>query len=283
MSELTREEQLVLRHKATEPPHTGRFTDFEGEGMYHCRACDAALYRSEDKFHSGCGWPSFDDELEGAVTRIPDADGRRIEIVCASCDGHLGHVFRGERLTDKNTRHCVNSISLRFEPAAVDTKLAWFAAGCFWGVEYHFQRAHGVLEARSGYMGGEVETPAYRDVCSGSTGHAEAVEVRYRPDQTDFRSLAKLFFEIHDPTQVNRQGPDIGSQYRSAVFYGSAEERAVVEDLIAILQRDGLEVATEVQPAAPFWPAEAYHQEYYARHAKEPYCHVYTKRFEGDA
>ena len=114
-NELTPQERQVIIHKGTEAPFTGEYNGFKGTGTYVCRQCEAELYRSEDKFNSGCGWPSFDDEIEGAVKRIPDADGRRVEIVCANCDGHLGHVFEGERFTEKNTRHCVNSISMIFK------------------------------------------------------------------------------------------------------------------------------------------------------------------------
>ncbi|QXD16074.1 peptide-methionine (S)-S-oxide reductase MsrA [Rhodocaloribacter litoris] len=160
-----------------------------------------------------------------------------------------------------------------------EPKRAIFASGCFWGTEYHFQRAPGVLSTRVGYTGGHKPNPTYRDVCSGTTGHAEAVEVYYDPEKTTYEALARLFFETHDPTQVNRQGPDVGEQYRSAIFYLDEEQKEVAERLIRILREKGYDVATEVTPASTFWPAESYHQKYYEATGKTPYCHVYTKRF----
>ncbi|GAB4317541.1 MAG: bifunctional methionine sulfoxide reductase B/A protein [Candidatus Zixiibacteriota bacterium] len=299
LNELTPEEERVIVHKGTEMPGTGKYNKHKEPGIYTCKWCDAPLYRSSDKFDSGCGWPSFDDEIEGAVKRSLDADGMRTEITCARCGGHLGHVFEGEGFTEKNTRHCVNSISLNFVPASeaaailtsspgakptrdVETtgvKKAYFAGGCFWGVEHLLQKQKGVITVVSGYMGGNVDNPTYEQVCYKNTGHAETVEVTYDPDQVDFETLAKLFFEIHDPTQVNRQGPDRGDQYRSAVFYVDDEQKQITEKLIGILKEKGYDVATEVEPAGAFWKAEQYHQDYYEKTGKQPYCHAYTKRF----
>jgi peptide methionine sulfoxide reductase msrA/msrB len=161
--------------------------------------------------------------------------------------------------------------------------VAYFAGGCFWGVEHYMEKITGVTEVKSGYMGGSVDSPAYKQVTSGKTGHLEAVEVRYHTDQVDYETLAKRFFEIHDPTQANGQGPDIGSQYLSAVFYASADERQTNEKLIAQLRERGYDVVTELKPSATFWPAEDYHQDYYERTGKLPYCHSRVRRFDKDA
>ena len=279
---LTPAEDRVIVHKGTEAPFSGRFEKSRDAGTYTCRRCGAALYRAEDKFDAGCGWPSFDAEVPGAVKRLGDADGQRIEIECAHCGAHLGHVFTGERLTPRDTRHCVNSISMDFVPLA-DTashfERAIFAGGCFWGVEYFLHQAEGVIRTTVGYTGGTTKKPSYEEVCRHTTGHAEAVEVVFDPLQTSYEELARLFFEIHDPTQVNRQGPDIGDQYRSGIFYLNAGQKGVAEKLIAELKAKGWKVVTRLEPSAAFWPAEGYHQDYYQRNGKHPYCHRPEPRF----
>jgi peptide methionine sulfoxide reductase msrA/msrB len=214
----------------------------------------------------------------------------RTEIICTNCGAHLGHVFTGEGLTEKNVRHCVNSISLSFVPAGAQTAstaaktekktdTAFFAGGCFWGTEYHFQKAAGVVSTKVGYMGGNKKNPTYEQVCSGKTGHYEAIEVVFDPSKTSYEKLAKLFFEIHDPTQTDGQGPDKGEQYQSVVFYTNEEQKKTTEKLIKILKDKGYKVVTQLVPATTFWKAEDYHQDYYEKNGKQPYCHVYQKRF----
>ncbi len=156
---------------------------------------------------------------------------------------------------------------------------AIFASGCFWGTEYFFQKAEGVISTTVGYIGGHVPNPSYRQVCTGATGHAEATEVIYDPEKTDYETLCRLFFETHDPTQINRQGPDIGTQYRSGVFYLNEEQKLIAEKLIGILEEKGFKVATEVTKASEFYVAENYHQDYYKHNGSSPYCHFYTRRF----
>ena len=156
---------------------------------------------------------------------------------------------------------------------------AYFAGGCFWGVEYFFQNVKGVKSTRIGYMGGHKPNPTYMEVCSANTGHAETLEVIYDSSVISFEELAKLFFEIHDPTQLNRQGPDIGQQYRSAFFYMNDEQKEITEKLIDILKKKGYNVVTEVVKADKFWEAEEYHQLYYNKSNGKPYCHLYKKLF----
>lgn len=282
-NKLTTEEKHVILEKGTERPFTGKYENSFENGVYVCKQCNSPLYNSSDKFHSKCGWPSFDDEIKGAVKHLPDADGRRTEIICANCDGHLGHVFLDEGFTQKNTRHCVNSISLKFIPKEEleeKTNKAIFASGCFWGTEFFMKKAKGVIKTQVGYIGGNIEKPTYNQVCSNKSGHAEAIEIIFDPKQTSFKELAVLFFETHDFTQIDRQGSDIGTQYRSGIFYSTEKQKKEAEELILILTKKGYEVATEVTKATEFWEAEDYHQDYYSKTGKTPYCHIYKKIFD---
>lgn len=277
-NELNDEEKRVIINKGTERAFTGKYHDYKKNGVYVCKQCSYPLFTSDAKFDSGTGWPSFDDMIGDHVKEIPDADGMRTEIVCDRCEGHLGHVFKGERLTEKSTRHCVNSISLDFV-AAEQIDSAIFASGCFWGTEYYMERASGVLFTEVGYIGGSKDNPTYKEVCSGSTGHAEATKVYFDKNKIDYKTLAKLFFETHDPTQVNRQGPDIGTQYRTEIFYLNEEQKKDAQELKAILEQKGVQVATKITEATEFWVAEDYHQQYYSHKGTTPYCHHYIKRF----
>jgi peptide methionine sulfoxide reductase msrA/msrB len=281
-NDLSKQESKVIDSKGTEAPFTGKYTSYSGKGTYICKKCGAALYYSSSKFKSDCGWPSFDDEIKGAVNRYPDPDGFRTEIECANCGAHLGHVFTGERLTAKNIRHCVNSVSLDFVPSQLEPGrygTAIFAGGCFWGVEYFLQKSPGVISVTSGFTGGHVKNPSYKEVCTGRTGHAEAVKIIYDPEKTTYEKLLKLFLEIHDPTQIGGQGPDLGDQYRSEIFYLNDDQRKIADKNIEILKDKGLKVVTAVTKASEFYDAEDYHQDYYFKNGKVPYCHAYTKRF----
>jgi len=275
-------EAYVIENKGTETVWTGRYTNLKEDGTYICKQCGQALFRSGDKFDSHCGWPGFDDEITGAIKRVPDADGMRTEIICSNCGGHLGHVFEGEGFTAKNLRHCVNSVSVDFVSEELEKgryETAILAGGCFRGVEYYLQKMEGVRSVVSGYTGGHVKNPSRREVCTGRTGHAEAVKVVYDPGKVSYEDVVRTFLEIHDPTQVNRQGPDLGEQYRSGIFYMNEYQRETAEKLLNILREKGYDIATELTRAGDFYETENYHQDYYFEKGTMPYCHGYAKRF----
>ena len=277
---LNSEEKEVIENRGTEKSFSGEYWNHYKNGTYECKRCGSLLYNSADKFNSGCGWPSFDVEIPDAVKLVEEADGEKSEIICDNCNAHLGHIFTGEQFTDKNTRHCINSISLVFNPAASTTAIAYIAGGCFWGIEHYMKQLVGVISAESGYMGGKIDNPDYYSVSSGKTGHAESVKVIFNPYEISYENILRRFFEIHNPTQLNRQGPDYGTQYRSAIFYTEDKQKEVADMLINILTEKGHNIVTEIVSAEKFWIAEKYHQNYYERKGGRPYCHRPSRIFD---
>ncbi|MDF1809715.1 MAG: bifunctional methionine sulfoxide reductase B/A protein [Phycisphaerales bacterium] len=277
---LSPEEAKVILKKGTEPAFCGNLVDNKLDGTYICRLCDLPLFKSDSKFKSGTGWPSFFQPVDPEhVSELDDSSFgmTRTEILCARCSAHLGHVFPdGPKPT--GLRFCVNSISLDFvedgnplpgSPAASSLKTAYFAGGCFWGVEDRFSQIPGVHDAISGYQGGDDTNPSYKEVCSGTSGHAESVEIKYDPAVVSYDELLAFFFKIHNPTQGNRQGPDYGSQYRSMIFPTDDQQMKVAQDFIDAQQKEGKwsskKITTEIMAAPKFYKAEEYHQDYHLR------------------
>tara|TARA_B100000700_G_scaffold301696_1_gene371211 strand:+ start:1238 stop:2080 length:843 start_codon:yes stop_codon:yes gene_type:complete len=263
-SRLSEKEKDIIVNKGTERPFSGEYNDFFEAGVFVCRACGNPLYDSNTKFNSGCGWPSFDDEIEGAIVRYEDlSQGRiRTEICCKKCDGHLGHVFHGEKITDKDTRHCVNSLSIKFTPYN-DLEKIYFGAGCFWSVENIFREINGVYLCQVGYMGGETENPTYEEVCKGNTCHAEVVEIYFDPKIILFQNLLSVFWANHNPTTINQQGSDIGSQYRSVIYYTTdKQKKESVKSLLLEQDKWNDKIVTEINKSSIFYRAEEYHQNY---------------------
>jgi peptide methionine sulfoxide reductase msrA/msrB len=280
---LTEDQFCVLRQGGTERAFTGEYNDYYEEGTYLCAACQTPLFSSETKYDHGTGWPSFISPIDdNRITYHEDLSYgmRRTEVRCASCGSHLGHVFNDGPAPEK-THYCINSVSLDFkeksaggekkEPAAAqetESQKATFAAGCFWGVEHKFRQINGVVSTRVGYAGGHVKNPTYRQVCNGNTRHAEAVEITFDPAVLSYSDLLETFFTLHDPTQKNRQGPDIGEQYRSAIFYhDEAQKQSALKAIekIETSKHFRRSIATQVLPAPEFYEAEKYHQQYYEK------------------
>lgn len=282
---LTPEQYRVTRLKGTEKPFEGTCAIPEkGSGYYQCVGCGTDLFRYENKFESGTGWPSFWDPVSDLNIQIEPDDSygmHRTEALCARCGAHLGHVF-DDGPPPMGKRYCINSVALKLSADPDEkpvTEVATFAAGCFWGVESAFREliGKGVLSTTVGYTGGHTKNPTYKEVCSHTTGHAEAVEVEFDPAKVSYEKLLRVFWSIHDPTTPNRQGPDVGSQYRSAIFYHSDEQRQQAEKSKTELEKSGKwknPVVTEITKAGEFYPAEDYHQQYFEKQGIEPTCHV---------
>jgi peptide methionine sulfoxide reductase msrA/msrB len=261
---LTSEQFQVMRKAGTEKPFTGIYNDHYLKGVYYCAGCGTPLFLSDTKYEHGTGWPSFTDPLDEENIEYRNDFSllmKRIEVRCATCESHLGHVFDDGPLPSH--RHfCINSIALNFR------QIATFAAGCFWGVEDKFRKIEGVVDTTVGYTGGTVDNPSYQQVCRGNTGHAEAVHILFDPAVVSYTELLDAFFRFHDPTQMDRQGPDIGSQYRSAIFYHDEVQKKAAKKTIEQLGKSGrydAPIVTQIMSASDFYPAEEYHQNFYQK------------------
>jgi peptide methionine sulfoxide reductase msrA/msrB len=278
---LTTAQFNITREHGTEAPYSSEYNKIKDTGIFYCLGCKNPLFSSLTKFESGTGWPSFYAPYSSksvSVSSDNTAGMARDEISCQRCGAHLGHVFNdGPKPT--GLRYCMNGVAMIFQEEDLDAKIrrATFASGCFWCVEAIYESVPGVREAISGYAGGKKQKPTYEEVGGGQTGHAEAVEVLYDSNKVTYPELLQVYFASQDPTQVNGQGPDHGTAYRSLIFYGNEKEKIFAEQYIADLNKSGKyekPIAAEVVPSMAFWKAEDYHQDYVALNPGDRYVQV---------
>lgn len=272
---LTSEQYRVTRAHGTERAFSSEMCVRYEPGKYTCVCCGSPLFDSGEKFNSGTGWPSFTQPIqENAVAyREDNSHGMtRIETLCNTCDAHLGHVFQ-DGPEPSGLRYCINAVALNKVESS--ERKAVFGGGCFWCTEAIFQHMKGVLKVESGYSGGETIHPTYSEVCTGETGHAEVIEVTYDPAIVRFEEIVRVHLATHNPTVLNKQGADVGTQYRSIIFYRDPQEKATAERLVVEYRETvGKRVFTEIKPFVQFYKAEANHQNYYKRNQGEQYCEV---------
>jgi peptide methionine sulfoxide reductase msrA/msrB len=272
---LTPEQFQIARLKGTERAGTGEFCERHEPGLYGCVCCGTPLFDSRVKFESGTGWPSFGQPVkENAIKYEKDNSYGmvRVEVMCNTCDAHQGHVFP-DGPEPSGLRYCINSASMQLLEDNNSEATAIIGGGCFWCTEAVFQRVKGVSLVESGYSGGMIKNPTYREITSGRTGHAEVIKITYDPSELSYADLLRIFFSTHDPTTLNRQGYDTGTQYRSVIFFQNAEEKAtakeVIEEMKAYFDNP---IVTELSPLNAFYKAEDYHQDYYNNNRSQPYC-----------
>jgi len=296
---LTPEQLHVTQSCGTEPPFRNAYWDNHEPGIYVDVVSGEPLFSSLDKFDSGTGWPSFTKPIEPNLVENTDRSHGmiRTEVRSKHADSHLGHVFPDGPPDSGGMRYCINSASLRFIPASKleqegygryaslfataatpsQTEVAILAGGCFWGMEDLLRKIPGVVETEVGYTGGWLESPRYEDTHDSKSGHAEAVRVVFDPAKLSYEDLLeKWFFRMHDPTTLNRQGNDVGTQYRSAIFYASEQQRATAEAVKARVEKSGKwkrPIVTEIVAASKWYAAESYHQDYLVKHPGGYTCH----------